>query len=506
MEIEGELRDEANVADSCKGAVSFDSAMFEKKNSQPLQKLMVGLTCPGWIGVDKSQLAQDIFHSTRWRWSGNGSNWCEETLSTIPLRVVDASNITMIKDVDLVLDNITVHGRCISLLHSHRMNQAHNMYSLDMVIQDSQGTVVTRINSFDNNVNGFILEPFNRLLDGTRQYHEHEAVDIIGSVVAIGDIVPVQSAAGRKIRRTVVVEDSKSNQLDCTFWDQWANMWDEYAVKRDELGHVVFILQLGKVKYWDGTPSIHNALFGTKMFINRDLPEILSFRQRLKELPEYDESRFKMSLFTPQKPMVTIADFFNGAVKKMVSSIRECDQKSHCIVYARIHRIHIENEWAYTACKECNKKVNVVESKAMSSAGKSKVTFYCEDRGAVQVASRYKVIMRINDQSGSAPIVFFNTMINKLSGYTAWELMEKHDMDVDEYWPGELLDLVGKRCDAVNDEPSFVKHFKEGFLDEEDDDEGFTTPASRIKVTNLGDDSANHVLDMQTPTSGNEAS
>ncbi|GJZ26500.1 reverse transcriptase domain-containing protein [Tanacetum coccineum] len=81
-EIEGELRDEANVADPCKGAVSFDSAMFEKqgrsidaqkKNSQPLQKLMAGLTCPGWIGVDKSQLAQDILHSTRWSWSVFGA-------------------------------------------------------------------------------------------------------------------------------------------------------------------------------------------------------------------------------------------------------------------------------------------------------------------------------------------------------------------------------------------------------------------------------------------------
>ncbi|GKE42442.1 transcription elongation factor TFIIS-like protein, partial [Tanacetum coccineum] len=30
-EIEGELSDEANVADLCKGAVSFESAMFEKR-------------------------------------------------------------------------------------------------------------------------------------------------------------------------------------------------------------------------------------------------------------------------------------------------------------------------------------------------------------------------------------------------------------------------------------------------------------------------------------------
>ncbi|GJR65850.1 RNA-directed DNA polymerase, eukaryota, reverse transcriptase zinc-binding domain protein [Tanacetum coccineum] len=50
-EIEGELRDEANVADACKGAISFDSTCLKsgvdprvhrsRKNSQPLQKLMV---------------------------------------------------------------------------------------------------------------------------------------------------------------------------------------------------------------------------------------------------------------------------------------------------------------------------------------------------------------------------------------------------------------------------------------------------------------------------------
>ncbi|GKF10742.1 hypothetical protein Tco_0048668, partial [Tanacetum coccineum] len=80
-----------------------------------------------------------------------------------------------------------------------------------------------------------------------------------------------------------------------------------------------------------------------------------------------------------------------------------------------------------------------------------------------------------------------NTMINKLSGSTAWELMERHGMDVDEYWPEELLNLVGKRflfkiyfsdynvnnhhhtyrCDAVNDDPEMIKHFKEGFIEDE---------------------------------------
>nr|GEV79424.1 hypothetical protein [Tanacetum cinerariifolium] len=316
-----------------------------------------------------------------------------------------------------------------------------------------KGTVVIRIKAFDDNVNGFILEPFNRSLDGTRQYHEHEAVNIIRSVVAIGDIVHVQSAAGRKKRRTVVIEDSESNKLDCTFWDHWANMWDEYALKRDELGHVMFILQLGKLKDWDGTPSIHNALFGTKMFINHDFPKMLAFRQR----------QFKISLFTPQKLMVTVSEFFHGTVKKMVPSIRECEQKSHCIIYAKIHMIHKENGWAYTSCKKCNKKVNVVESKASSSNGKNKVSFYYEDDGAVQVASRYKVIMRIIDQSGFAPIVFLTQCINRV---------------LDMQTP-----TSGNKGSGSGGSPGTIKR--------------------RLNPTNDNDSDINCVIDMDTPNSGN---
>ncbi|GKA18928.1 hypothetical protein Tco_0698843 [Tanacetum coccineum] len=103
-------------------------------------------------------------------------------------------------------------------------------------------------------------------------------------------------------------------------------------------------------------------------------------------MPEYDESQFKIEVFTPGKPVVTIAEFLHGAVKKMVVTIRECEQNSHCND-AKIHKIHKESGWAYTSCKHCNKKMNVVETKATTSSSKSKVTFYCEDDGAVQAKS-----------------------------------------------------------------------------------------------------------------------
>ncbi|GJW93394.1 replication protein A 70 kDa DNA-binding subunit B [Tanacetum coccineum] len=73
--------------------------------------------------------------------------------------------------------------------------------------------------------------------------------DVIGTVVAIGNIVPVNGYGCSKIRRTLVIEDAESLRVECTFWDNWALMWNEYANKLDQVGHLDFVLLLGKIKY-----------------------------------------------------------------------------------------------------------------------------------------------------------------------------------------------------------------------------------------------------------------
>ncbi|GKB90992.1 replication protein A 70 kDa DNA-binding subunit B [Tanacetum coccineum] len=186
-------------------------------------------------------------------------------------------------------------------------------------------TTVTRIEPFDNNTNGFIIEPFDHLLDPEHhQYYENDVVDVIGSVAGIGDIVPVMSAAGKKIRRTIVVEDA-DNRLDFTFWKTWASMWDQYANKHDTIEHLVIILQLGKVRYWDGIPAIHNALFGSKIFINRNILEIIAFKKRVKESDDYEANQVKIELFSPKVKVVSIAEFFHGAINRVAGGIRDSE-------------------------------------------------------------------------------------------------------------------------------------------------------------------------------------
>jgi hypothetical protein len=101
------------------------------------------------------------------------------------------------------------------------------------------------------------------------------------------------------------------------------------------------------------------------------------------------------------------------------------------------------------------------------------------------------VIVRLIDESGSAPVVFFNNNFCKISGHTAWSLMEQHGMDPDDYWPHELDAIVGKkclfkiyyseynvnrnnhtyRCDAFSENVDFINKFKKDFLEEETTDD-----------------------------------
>nr|GEX52558.1 hypothetical protein [Tanacetum cinerariifolium] len=284
---------------------------------------------------------------------------------------------------------------------------------------------------------------------------------MIGSVVGIGDIVPVMSVAGKKILRTIVAEDVDGNHLDFTFGDTWASMWDQYVNKRSAIEHLVIILQLGKLKYWDGIPTIHKALFGTKIFINRNILEMV------QELDGYDANQVKIELFSTEVKVVSIAEFFHGTINRMVSDIS------------------IPTVLFMQGFKEST----------MNMVGRTRL--------ASNATKKFKAIVRVIDESGSAQLLFFNNNFVKLSGCTTWEIIKKYNMDQDEYWPEEELDhIIGKtclfklfysqynltknnhtyRCDSFFEDVELINHFKKNFIDTESDDETRKT-ASRIEVS-----------------------
>nr|GEV55170.1 replication protein A 70 kDa DNA-binding subunit B [Tanacetum cinerariifolium] len=97
----------------------------------------------------------------------------------------------------------------------------------------------------------------------------------------------------------------------------------------------------------------------------------------VQEHDGYDANQVKIALFSLEVKVVSIAEFFNDAIKRMIWTIRDCEPDSHCIVYASIHRIHKEHGWAYPACKNGNKRVDILPRK------NRKPVYVCEDHGNV---------------------------------------------------------------------------------------------------------------------------
>ncbi|GKA90752.1 replication protein A 70 kDa DNA-binding subunit B, partial [Tanacetum coccineum] len=227
-----------------------------------------------------------------------------------------SNKITAIKDVSPMVSNMSIKGIVISIWHGHKLNQVHDLYSLECVLQDEHGdriqvyvkkdwmfrfepllqdgicylisnfgvtenggrlpllphdwklsfyknTNVTRIDQIDDNFSGFKSEPFSRILDTNQAYKENNFVDVIGTVVGIGEIVAVNSIGSKKIRRTVIIED------------------EEYESRED-----------------------------------------------------YEANKNKIQLVAHEIKVVTPQQFMNGAVKKLVGSIRETEPDTECVIYA----------------------------------------------------------------------------------------------------------------------------------------------------------------------------
>ncbi|GJW08210.1 hypothetical protein Tco_1570633 [Tanacetum coccineum] len=131
----------------------------------------------------------------------------------------------------------------------------------------------------------------------------------------------------------------------------------------------------------------------TKLYINADIPEIAAFRQRYTEIDGYDPKNMTISLFSPVKKELTPEEFFQGAIKKM---------SFHCILFARIHKIHREHGWANLACKKCGriaKEVDEAEAASIPRNNRRPTLWNCKVHKAITVVGIRAALDMIRDVS-----------------------------------------------------------------------------------------------------------
>ncbi|GJT29014.1 DNA helicase PIF1, ATP-dependent [Tanacetum coccineum] len=427
------------------------------------------------------------------------------------------AKLTPIKDISPMVTNMRIRGRGDRI---QAYIEKDWMFRFEPLLQDgifyviSNFGVTENVDQIDDNLIGFKNEPFTRILDTDEEYEENNSI-------GIGDVVAVNSIGARKIRRTIVIEDEEGERINLTFWDSWANKWNEYTEKFDTVGHIDVMLMLGKVKYWNNAPSVHNCLFGTQMYINKSIPKLLSFRQRYEGREEYDANEHKIQLVAHETKIVTPREFMHGEVKKLVGSIRETEPETECVIYMQLFIASNTKAVRHTSVTK------YVAKKLFHLLLRGHPLLRLNKHGGVKSMKVKTKLLLVMDESESAQLCIFDGSMYKMSGYTAWELVEKHGADTATYFPGELNCIIGKKFlfrvkfteynhknnshvykyeRVTNDE--IIMYWKQGFAtdyeeSEEDSEDELTTPAIPIKTKKVLDLSLTRRLQLTSPSTCN---
>ncbi|GKB40914.1 replication protein A 70 kDa DNA-binding subunit B, partial [Tanacetum coccineum] len=261
----------------------------------------------------------------------------------------------------------------------------------------SKNTILTRIEHFDQNLKGFKFETFTNFNLGRINEVDIVGIDIIGTIFWIRDLI------------------------------HFADLFNNWASKKETCGHVVLIVQLGKVKYWNGVPSIGTVLYSSKLYINDDILEIRTYnRYQLKD--GYDENNFKIA-------------------------------SMGCIIK------HVKWSRRATLCDGSG------SSSKASGSGSRKKFWLCDSQGQLNaIVYRYKINVRIIDDTGLTSLVLFDDMVHKLlDEMSCWKMMEHY---------------LGAREDIFPDEFNVIV---EGFMIQGDEDVKVTTKAKEVAKVNANE-------------------
>ncbi|GKA13968.1 replication protein A 70 kDa DNA-binding subunit C-like protein [Tanacetum coccineum] len=229
------------------------------------------------------------------------------------------------------------------------------------------------------------------------------------------------------------LENVEGKKISYTLWDNYAQDFATSVSTGNIEGFVIIIIQFGKVRFWNGNPTVQNALFGTRLFLNEDIEEIISLKGG-----KFVGDRILMVMFNPSFPSLI--------VKKGVSTHSQMTT-------------HLASQTVYTLRDEFLTKyprkyvddipdgtekliMNLTENE-----GDNKV-FYCNKckTKVTSVVPRFRVNVRVQDATETISLVLFDREGYQMTDKHAFEIREKQDKDgnVDSF-PEDFNKLINKK-------------------------------------------------------------
>ncbi|KAL6578355.1 hypothetical protein OROMI_010683 [Orobanche minor] len=258
-------------------------------------------------------------------------------------------------------------------------------------------------------------------------------VDVIAEVLSVGDIVELNKNGQQTKRVTIHLQDSIGDTIECTLWNNYADQMVNYWKSKD--GPVCVILQYAMVKDFRRVKCLQNSMFATRMLINEEVRELADFMNSIKENSDARHVISKQSLSHGSDAQ---SDDFSPLLQfKSISELDSTMEECCCLIIAKILNIHTNYNWFYDACNKCFKKVSVLDK-----------SYWCEKckMRPTSVLTRYKVHVRVEDESGTTSFVLFDHQVSQILGKSAADLKQALDLaGEDDSFPDELEQLIDKK-------------------------------------------------------------
>ncbi|KAJ0627464.1 putative nucleic acid-binding, replication factor A [Helianthus annuus] len=277
-------------------------------------------------------------------------------------------------------------------------------------------------------------------------------VDVAGIVVSCGDM---EVFPNERKRMNFDLQDVQGEVVRCTLWNGYAQQFNDFLTQNNPIENVMAVIQHAKIKLWQGQYTVQNDKFGTRLFLNEQIHEVNELRRRLLVKHFEVGASSSQTILSSQSVFPVRQEFLIDTPKKHVDEIIEIESVMSCVVVATIKIVQENYGWFYPACRNCNKKVltkteylqyaKIISDEVMNLSPTSLVCPKC-DKECTSITIKFKVHLRVKDETGSISFVMFDKDVTKLIGSTASDIRERQVKSNDtESFPHEISRLVEKK-------------------------------------------------------------
>lgn len=181
--------------------------------------------------------------------------------------------------------------------------------------------------------------------------------DVIGHVVE-KDVMKEKDVNGRRSKLIdITLQDSESQRIHCTLWANYAERMSSYLATHDSSSPVVVVLQLCKLKRYCGAMGVSNALYGTNLILDGNLPHVVDYKTSI----DGADVQVTQGVSQPTSSnVVSLADDLLQSRVMTIEDLIEASDQGCRVVHATIIGIESEYSWYYQACTKCAGRVKSV--------------------------------------------------------------------------------------------------------------------------------------------------